>query len=74
MSNQPTDNREDKQVKAQEVTVFNRDIALFILACIVLIGAILLTALRVDVPVWLIVAVSNVVVFYFGLQIQGKVN
>jgi uncharacterized protein (DUF983 family) len=64
--------QEPKEYRKQDVTVFNRDIALFILACIVLLGAILLTALRVDVPVWLIVAVSNVVVFYFGLQIQGN--
>jgi hypothetical protein len=67
-----SDNRDTQEIKKQDVTVFNRDIALFILATIVLIGALILTALHVDVPTWLIVLVSNIGVFYFGLQIQGN--
>lgn len=62
---------EDNKPKSQDVTVFNRDIALFILACIVLIGALVLTALQVEIPTWLVIIISNVGVFYFGLQIQG---
>lgn len=66
MSENEGDTKEIIPVKAQSVITFNRDFILGVLAILIVTGAIGLTALRVDLPTWLVMAVTSVIVYFFG--------
>lgn len=56
--------------QAEQRMPVSREFLLFLLAGLVIIGTFMLLAWRIEVPTWLIVLVSNIGTFFFGLQIN----